>query len=59
MSFMGAGCKFMQDAGLKEVWSTVYKGKLSSKNVRRESLQLLLVCLFAHTYCFALHVAKW
>ena len=25
MSFMGAGCKLMQDAGLKELWSTVYK----------------------------------
>ena len=25
MSFMGAGCKLMQDAGLKKVWSTVYK----------------------------------
>ena len=25
MSSMGAGCKFMQDAGLKEIWSTVYK----------------------------------
>ena len=25
MSFMGAGCKLMEDAGLKEVWSTLYK----------------------------------
>ena len=25
LSFMGAGCKFMQDTGLIEVWSTVYK----------------------------------
>ena len=25
LSFIGAGCKLMQDAGLSEVWSTVYK----------------------------------
>ena len=25
MFFIGAGCKLMQDAGLKGVWSTVYK----------------------------------
>ena len=25
MSFMGAECKLMQDAELKEVWPTVYK----------------------------------
>ena len=45
----------MQDAGLKEVCSTLYKeNSLSSKNVRRKSLQSLLEGVFAHRYCFAL-----
>ena len=52
MSFMGAGCKLMQDAGLKEVWSTVYKKKLPSIKVRRKTYShclrdfcsLLLLC---------------
>ena len=45
-------------AELKEVSSTVYKENSLTKNVRRNSLQSLLEGLFAHRYCFALHVTN-
>ena len=37
ISFMGAGSKLMQDAGLKEVWLTIYKENSFPKMLNRTS----------------------
>ena len=52
---MGAGCKLIQDAGLKEeFWSTTaYK-----ENSLQKTLTVVFDGLLAHRYCFALHVTK-
>ena len=53
MSFMGAGCKLMQDAGLKEVWSTVYKENSLPKMLQGKAYsRCLRACLLTDT---ALH----
>ena len=55
MSFMGAGCKLMQDAGLKEVWSTVYKENSLPKMLEGKAYSSCLrACLLTDT---ALHFA--
>ena len=33
MSFLGGGCKLMKDAGLKELWSTVYRENFLPKMI--------------------------
>ena len=52
---MGAGCKLIQDAGLKEeFWSTTaYK-----ENSLLEKLSVVFDGLLAHRNCFALHITK-
>ena len=53
MSFMGSACKLMQDAGLKEVWSTVYKEKSLPKMLESKAYSCCLrACLLTDT---ALH----
>ena len=53
MSFMGAGCKLMQDAGLKEVSSTVYKENSLPKMLEGKAYsRCLKACLLTDT---ALH----
>ena len=53
MSFMGAAYKLMQDAGLKEIWSTVYKENSFSKMLKGKSYsRCLRACLLTDT---ALH----
>ena len=53
MSFMGAGYKLMQDAGLKEVWSTVYKENSLPKMLEEKAYShCLRACLLTDT---ALH----
>ena len=53
MSFMGAGCKLMEDAGLKEVWSTVYKENSIPKMMEGKAYtRCLRACLLTDT---ALH----
>ena len=34
MSFIGAACKLVQDAGMKVVWSTVYKENSIQKRLQ-------------------------
>ena len=46
MSFMGAGCKLMQDAGLKEVWSTVCKENSLPKMLEGKSYSHCLRACF-------------
>ena len=53
MSFMGVGCKLMQDAGLKEVWSTVHKENPLPKMLEGKAYsRCLRACLLTDT---ALH----
>ena len=50
MSFLGAGCKLMQDAGLKEVWPTVYKENPLPKMLGGTAYSYSLrACLLADT----------
>ena len=53
MSFMGAGCKLMQDAALKEFWSTIYKENSLPKILEGKAYsRCLRACLLTDT---ALH----
>ena len=53
MSLMGAGCKLMDDAGLKEVWSIVYKENSIPKMMEGKAYsRCLTACLLTDT---ALH----
>ena len=50
MSFMGAGCKLMQDVGLREVWSTVYKENSVPKMLEGKAYSCCLrACLLTDT----------
>ena len=53
ISFIGAGCKLMQDAGLKKTWSTVYKENSLPKMLEgKDYSRCLRACLLTDT---ALH----
>ena len=55
MSFLGAGCKLMVDAGLKELWSTVYQETSLPKMIEGKPysrcLRAVLLTDFALHFC--------
>lgn len=54
MLFIGANCKLMKDAGLKEVWSTIYKNNSLPKTMNGKTYRRwLTACLHRNS---AFHV---
>ena len=45
MSFLGAGCKLMEDAGLKELWSTVYQDNYLPKMIEGKAYSRCLMAV--------------
>ena len=61
MSFMGAGCKLMENAGLKEAWATVYKENSLPKMLEGKAYsRCLRACLMTDValHCALLSVIK-
>ena len=63
MSFLGAGCKLMEDTGLRELWSTVYKENSLPKMMEGKACsRCLRACLLTdsalHLFCLQLKTLR-